>query len=287
MMKEQPILTLDTSAINRLADDPDSQPLMEGLRSGYFVRLTFLSIEEVVATTVGNRRHQLFGVCKRLLSSGDCIDPPDELLEKLIASFEESAPFNWQDVDVSFPEAQQTMARLENVSDELSEVVRAGAQSKARTFDQLYANAKPNFDKVLNDDNRPESVCELVHGFRSGGQYWKMARNIYERVAEHSIDETTIRRFDMECPPFHALMVALCAAHYDRNAKPKVGPLAIVQSLRAGWVDTFMAVCLPYCNLFITNDHGQSACYREVASLSDLDVQVHSYEEFRSSVCLT
>ena len=58
-MEDRPIWTPDTSAINRLADDPDSDALIAGLRSGFFVRLTFTSIGEVIAIENTDRRRKL------------------------------------------------------------------------------------------------------------------------------------------------------------------------------------------------------------------------------------
>jgi hypothetical protein len=283
-MDARPILTFDTSAINKLADDSDSRALIGGLGSGFFVRLTFTNVEEVVASTSGQRRGKLLDVCGQLLSSGDCIDPPDELLKKLIARFEEPSPFNWETVDVSVPNAKQVIAGDQNFPDALAEEVREAARTHEGIFKRVYAYAKPYFDKVFaaSPEKRPGSVSELVNGLRKGGQYWSIARSLYERVAEHPADDSTIRRFETVCPPFRVVMVALCTALYDRNTRSRrTGP-----SLRAGRADTFMAIYLPHCDQFVTNDPGQLACYREVVSVVGLGVTVRSYEEFRSTPCL-
>jgi hypothetical protein len=91
-----------------------------------------------------------------------------------------------------------------------------------------------------------------------------------------------MRRFIAECDPFRALMIAFFAAQYDLcHRKEGVG-----RSFRTGWNDTLMAICLPYCQQFVTNDDGQLACYREVASIAGLDVAIHSYKDFRSRFSL-
>lgn len=284
-MEERPILTLDTSAINKLADDPNLEALIAGLKSGFFIRLTFTNVEEAVATTSAEPRRKLLDICGRLLSCGDCIDPPGELLTRLIASFEDLALFDWRGVDVRlFPEAEQQIAGQGNFPDSLAKMVREEARTYSRAFDKVYADAKPNFDTVFaaRPNGRPANVFELVSGLQNGGQYWTIARNLHMRLVERPADDVAIGKFVAECPPFHALMIAFCAALYDRNAKP---PNAR-RSLRAGWADTLMAVCLPYCNQFVTDDRGQLACYKEVVSLAALDVTVRSYDEFRSSLCL-
>jgi len=42
-------IILDTSAVNKLAKEPDAQPLIAGLKIGYDVRLTAMSIDELLA----------------------------------------------------------------------------------------------------------------------------------------------------------------------------------------------------------------------------------------------
>jgi hypothetical protein len=77
----RPILIPDTSAINRLADDPDSEALIAGLKSGYFIRFPFTAVAEIVANSSAGRRKQLLRVCRRLLASAaDCIEPHHEIL---------------------------------------------------------------------------------------------------------------------------------------------------------------------------------------------------------------
>ena len=128
-------------------------------------------------------------------------------------------------------------------------------------------------------DQAPTSVAEWVAQLQvEGGPFWTFARKLYKYVAKKPVDEPAIRRFVAECPPFHAWMIALCAAQWDRCLRPpNVRP-----SLRSGRNDTIMSVCLPYCQQFVTNDSGQLECYKEVVSICGLDVNIRSYEEFRS-----
>lgn len=284
-MDARPILTFDTSAINKLAKDPDSEAseaLVAGLRSGFFVRLSFTSVEEVVATTSGECRRMLLDVCRRLVSSGDCIDPTGEILRKMVAHFEGGPPFDWRTICVRLPEAEREIARLENFPDDLAKKVRAEQQISDEAFDKVYNDAKPHFARLFapGTGRVPGSASELVARLQE--TFWRTARNLYARYAKNHTDETTIRRFVKQCDPFHALLVAFFAAAYDRCVRPQnVGP-----SFKSDSGDTLMAVCLPYCHQFVTNDAGQLACYSEVVSLVGLGVTVRSYEEFRSTLCL-
>jgi hypothetical protein len=280
-MGYRPTLIFDTSSINRLADDPDSDALIAALRSGFHTRFTFTSVLEIIATTSGECRRKLAGVCKRLLCSGDCIDPQNEIIRKMVERFEQPSPFDWREVDVRFRDAEKEIARRDNFSDDLAEKEREDARASNRTFVKFYADAKPAFDRLYEagTDRPPISVSEWVAQSQiEGGPFWTFARKLYEYVAKKPADEPTIRRFVAECSPFHAWMIALHSAQYDRCMRPRnAGP-----SLRSGRNDIIMSVCLPYCQQFVTNDSGQLECYKEVVSICDLNVNVRSYEEFRN-----
>jgi hypothetical protein len=285
VMNSKPIWTPDTSGINWLADDPDSDALVAGLRSGFHVRLTFTSVSEVIANNDRERRVQLLRICRLLLSSGDCIDPQHEIIRKMVARFEESLSFNWRMIPVDFPEVQSEIAREENFSDDLAVQEREETRALDKQFLKVYEDAKPAFDRLFKNcaDKTPVNVSELVARLQiPGGAFWTIAGGLYSRVGKLPPDETTVRRFTEGCDPFRALMIALCAAQYDRCIRPQnVGP-----SLRSGRNDTFMAVCLPYCHQFVTADPRQLACYKEVVSIAGLDVTVKSYEEFRNGFLL-
>jgi hypothetical protein len=99
---------------------------------------------------------------------------------------------------------------------------------------------------------------------------------LYERPASRRPDEETIRRLVDSCPPFHALLVALCVAQYDRCIRElrQIEPFA-------GRNDLFMSAYLPYCDEFVSDDREQQRCLREVASLARLSVRVSWFREFR------
>jgi hypothetical protein len=284
-VEDQPIWTPDTSAINRLADDPDSDALIAGLKSGFFLRLTFTSLSEIIANENGDRRRKLLRVCKQLLPAGDCIDPQHEILRKMIPEFEANPSFDWRSLRVDFPQAQDVIARQENFGDQEARQEREENEQLKDQFARVYEDAKPHFDRLFTSGaaSPPRDVAELVARFQiPGGVFWTLAGNLYARVGKKTPDETLMHKFVAECDPFRALMIAFFAAQYDLCVRPeRVGP-----SFKSGRNDTVMAICLPYCHQFVTNDKGQLACYRAVASIAGLDMIVRSYEEFRNGFSL-
>jgi hypothetical protein len=281
-MGYKPILTFDTSSIGGrdcLVDEPDLEALLAGFTAGFHSRFTFTSVGEIIATTSRERRQKQLGVCKKLLSSGDCIDPQHEIIRKMVERFEQPGPFDWTSVYVRFLEAENEIAREQDFGDELAAQEREEARIHDRRFVNVYGNAKPEFDKIFATGTRiPGNASELVSKLKAGGAFWKLAGNLCSRVSKNSWDAAKVRRFFDACPPFSALMVALFVAQYDRCVRPQnIGP-----SLRTGRNDTFMAVCLPYCEQFVTNDARQLRCFKEVISICKLPVVAQSYDDFRS-----
>lgn len=284
-MGTEPILSLDTSAINKLAGDVDSECLILGLTSAFSIRLTFTSVNEVAATSRCGDRSILIEVCKRLRASGDFLLPVGELLEKLIRAFEDGAsPFEWSTVGVSLEKTVDAAFRSSDIGDDTSDAVRQEARTMKQRFEGVLDKAKPSFSKVsaMSLAAAGRSPSDLVSGLQRGGQYWKIASRLYEGITGHLPHTPTVQTLEHLCPPFRCVAVALCVALFDRCVRPP----NTQGSLRAGWADTFMAAYLPYCDQFVTADERQLSCYREIASLCDLNVKIRSYNDLRRCLCL-
>lgn len=200
---KRPILTLDTSGINWLADDLDSDALMAGLTAGFHPRITFTSLSEVVQNQNPKRRRALLRICKFLLASGDCIDPQHEIIRKMVVACEESPSFDWRAVAVDFPEARAAIGTKENIHDELAEQEREEARTLEKQFIKTYDDAKPAFDRLFQGDTetKPASVDELVKRLQiPGGTYWSIGERLYSRVGKLHPDESSIHRFTVACP---------------------------------------------------------------------------------------
>ena len=285
MPENRKIVSFDTSAINRLADDPDSDALIAGLTAGYFVRFPFTAVSEIIATSSGDRRELLVRVCRRLLAAGDCIEPHHEILKIMVARFEKSLPLDHANVNLRMVEAENELLRAANFGDDLASEERNDNRLSDRQFRKVYHDAKEPFDEVAekaakNGTRMPRSVSELVDALQKGGAFWTLTRNLVERTATRRIDDAGLKLFYNKCDPFRALMIAIFAAQYDRCIRQASDN----RSLKAGRNDTFMATCLPYCDEFITDDRGQLACYQEVIALADLSTAIRSFDAFRDGL---
>jgi len=277
-------LIFDTSGINRFAEDRKSaDPLIAGLISGYVVRVTATSVEESIATDNPEKRSRLLEVCKELIKGegGEIIRPFHWITEELITEFERNGAVHWGNISLRLPAYEREVALREVIDDQVAAQERAHAANVKATFETVFTDARPHFEKLFRTgkESRPTSVADLVGRLQgAGGAFWNFGQGLYERVAKRKPDEDTIRRFIAECPPFHALLLAICVAQYDLAIREEDGTKP--SSHRN---DLFMAVYLPYCDEFVSDDRGQQGRLREIVSLCKLTTRVRWYREFRDS----
>jgi hypothetical protein len=280
-VSRKPVLSFDTSAINKLADDLESEVLKVGLRAAFFVRFTSTNVEEIIATCDSTRRKDLLNCIRSLLTAGDCINPYHWIIEQLVRNFErDPKSFDWRQVSVRFQNAEGEVARQEFINDDLSAEQRQHSRTAAKKFEEIYTSPRPKFDSFFENylGQRP-SISELVEFFkRCGGAIWGLGAMLYGKVAQGASDETTIRHFYDVCPPFRALLLGLGIAIHERCVRDEKGG----ESYRAGRQDLLSAVYLPYCDSYVTDDGKQARCLQVVASECNIDVMVLPYNEFRS-----
>lgn len=285
-MNEKTIVAFDTSAINSLADDPNCTVLLPKICSGFHVLLSATSAGEMIAAPDALRRSKLLALCKELMQSGDYIHNAYHLLQILACDFEVSPTFDWRLVNIKFQEAKDQLRNGTAFDDSESQSVRDENREDKSKFEAFYKRFHPLYDHAFAQPGaiRPANLGESVERLRKSGSFDKMASVLYAYVSGQNPKSdppptSAVQRFLHTCPPFYALLLGLCAARYARNLKPSGNP-----NMKAGALDTSMATCLPYCQIFVTNDTGMRNCFKEVGHLADLRVRVTSYDRFRQLV---
>jgi hypothetical protein len=147
------------------------------------------------------------------------------------------------------------------------------------------------FTRSANPLGGPNSFAEwLIQSQGPGGSFWNTARLLYEGAfgptsavdTNSSLtippDETTLKTFLDVCPPVRALVYAMERTLYDRSLRAVNRP-----AYKAGRNDQMMAVFLPYCEQFLTNDGQQQKRLQEVAAAANIPVNVRLYADFYSS----
>ena len=128
------------------------------------------------------------------------------------------------------------------------------AKAAEQEFRDLFDGARPRFDPICEDPQQRPSIRDLIARFKQDdGAIWAYGEKLYGKVATKPATHDTIRTFYDACPPFRAIVLALCVAQHERCIRD----LRHGQSLRAGRADLFAATYLPYCDHFVTDDNRQ------------------------------
>lgn len=275
-----PSIVFDTSGLNELAKDSDSQSLVAGIRSGFRVLLSDTNINEIAATGDAPKREHLLKLCRRLVHAGNCIQSYQWILNAL-ANRHSADPgrFEWRQVDVRFRELEGEIGRREFLgNDDVADKLRTDNKATNKEFKALFKRARATLAPVTWDGASVTEVLDLLTVGES--PLWRLAGDIYQNGAEKVA--TDIRGFVNRCPPVNAALLGMCVGLYQWGAKSEKE-----QSVYgAGALDLFMAAYLPYCDTFVTNDPGQYAALRLVAERAGLSTGIWTYSEWREKLLL-
>jgi hypothetical protein len=281
-----PVLSVDTSTINRLLDDgKESRAIFAALESYHF-RLTGINVEEIMANRKRERREQLFQVCRRLVYQDDCdtIQPHSELLRLLINRHaQNTAAFVWQHVCMHSDDYHDGLSAWDVIRDDRIAAEQCmDAKRAKKAFKPTFAKLKKEIAAILKRSGRTapptfKDACELVG--EQGGLIWHVGKLLYDHIVKRDISETDIKSFMSVCPPFRGAVYAFLMMWYQDALRDDNG-----EKFKAGYYDLFMAVYLPYCQKFITAEiyREQEKCLREIATVAQFPTIVQSYDDFCS-----
>lgn len=292
-------IILDTSAVNKLAKEPDAQPLIAGLRCGYDVGLTAMSVDELLAPSKAEYRSKFFACCRQISREVVCLMPAGLLVQQMVASYVlNPTGFDWTRVNIRLKIYEDAIKRDEEiVTDEaLSAEQRDFAEKTDETFESWFTDLRPKLQEIYEKaKQRPHAYEDVVRlSQEPGGVLWGFAKELYRSAQEWNAvpagldperkesermpgpDDETVKEFVNACPPFRAVVLAFILTWYDRCLREVHND----PKFKAGRVDQFMAVYLPYCHQFITNDKDQQKCLQEIANLCGLKTRVRLYDDF-------
>jgi hypothetical protein len=278
MIGEIPIITFDTSAHNRFADDPHCESVLAEMKSMWF-RFAGLSIEELFAATP-IRRDTLFASCSKIQDGpSECLLASNRLIEQLIvAHFNNPASFNWKTTDVRCRDCYLQIRRPKFYENDLVSEQQRDFLWRRKQSDKLrFLNLRPKLKIVFDKHGQaPPITCQEALSRLEGvgnSALWYKAQFYYDLVTTLDSTEAQVNEFATACPPFLALINAVFLPWYNNAVRdPQTGERMI-----AGSNDLYMSVYLPYVDMFVTDDTDQEKALREVARLAKLETQILSY----------
>jgi len=286
-MRDQPTVAMDNSALNRLAEENNPEPIIAAMLSGSEVRVPEMAFGEAIATPKIEKRVKLMEVCRLCVASGSSITAVHWLIDRHVKRFHDCPlRYSWRNVQSRNFDLEKAMLSGHYHFDEaLVGEQKAEMESRQAEFEQC-------FPKSNRTNAFPSSFADwLAECQVKDGSFWNTARILYcgafrskdcimiGRSLSKPPDDTALQTFLDLCPPMKAIVYAIELTHYDRSLRQTPA-----MSYKAGRNDQMMAVYLPYCDQFLTDDKQQHRCLTEVASRAGIPTQVRFYDDFRSSL---
>jgi hypothetical protein len=286
MLSSRPKIIFDTSVINQLEDrGADSEPLMRGLELGYQVCLTAMTADEILSITKNpERREALLKRFGRLLSNSRCIWPPNEVVRLHVLNYQhDRSQYDWRRVDVRAQAYEDVIAR--RTYPDISIEQRKVHLELKKQFEKAWKSLRPKLDDIIAKDpsQRLSDFREAADAsIKPGGVLWGFGKGLYDHAtgstADGGITDDEVEVFIDVCPPFRAACYAFVMAWFNYSLSR-----TDVRIAKAGRNDLMMAVYLPYCDRFLTQDFAQHKDLTEIASAARLQSEVTFFEEFSRS----
>lgn len=249
------VVCFDTSALNQLMDDLESDRLTAILLRDFDVWVTAINIIEIGKTTSPERREQLRAFEKRLAKKFEPLDMPNALAQRVCLAFHNQD----KDITVTLGEANRQFWAAMSVPNSVDEQGRLALKQWVNALESAAARVgalvRPELDRIFagNPAERPKTPKQLLRiymGLRWMVRYGVTAE-IYKRATGYVLPLSQLDSFLTAKPSIWPLLFGAEAYSFYYKIVWESGNGS---RNRANKLDLWSAVYLPFCDVFVTHD---------------------------------
>lgn len=146
-MSSKATIYLDSSAINRLADDPAAPAIIASItRAGHEVHISCLNVLELAATTDTARRIRLLTVARRITQSFHPLELPGRVLKLSLEAHLQGRDYAVMSIDPNLGGAWAAMCRPEDID----EGIRSQAVREKEEQENWFKEQHRRFRAAMN-----------------------------------------------------------------------------------------------------------------------------------------
>ena len=274
------IYCLDTSAINRLLDDPEREPIIKTLISVGSVRITAYNVIEAAKTKCEDRRYRLIDLMKRLADRKRPLDRPNTILLSYAKAHADSAAAALVNADDQLEGLWIALNQPDLVDEDARQELIEWAADWEGDFSKVVAGDRDQFQTLFQEApyERPRTIAATLRlYFNRRDECRSLIGDVYQRHTQTPLTDSTYQVLVRE-PAWPLYFVGYAYAVHKRAIQEN----KFQEKRNAGAIDLGQAVYLTMCDRFITNDRAQ---YRAIRLLNVLNTkrktQVMRYDYFR------
>ena len=274
------IYCLDTSAINRLLDDPEREPIIKTLIRVGSVRITAYNVIEAAKTECEDRRYRLIDLMKRLADRKRPLDRPNTILLSYAKAHADGAAAALVNVDDQLEGLWIALNQPDLVDEDARQELINWAADWEGDFSNVVAGDRDQFQTLFQEvpHERPRTIAATLRAYLNRRDECRsLISDVYQRHTQKSLTDSAYQILVQE-PAWPLYFVGYAYAVHKRAIQEH----KFQERRNAGAIDLGQAVYLTMCDRFITNDRAQ---YRAIRLLNVLNTkcntQVMRYDYFR------
>jgi hypothetical protein len=274
------IYCFDTSAINRLVDDPERGPIVTALLSTGSIRITAYNVLEVAKTGNDTRRTALMQMMVRLSNGKRPLDRPNTILLSYAAAHATRSSSAVVNADPNLEGVWTALNQPDLIDEEARSEALAWADSWEGDFSALVAGDRNQFQALFRTapNQRPAKASSTLRAY--SGQKARcrsIVGDVYRRQTGGALSDSGYDVLMRE-PAWALYLLGYAYAVHHRAIQER----DVSERRNAGAVDLGQAVYLTLCDRFITDDRAQCRALRLLNSFNTKrHARVLSYDGFR------
>lgn len=274
------IYCLDTSAINRLLDDPDREPILKATLSVGSFRITAYNVLEAAKTRDELRRSDLIELMRRLADGKRPLDRPNTILLTYASAHAEGASAARVNADGELEGLWIALNQPGLIDKDARREAMDWAVQSEDHFSEVVAGNREMFQDFFRTapSERPKTAASTLRAYLNKQEECRsLLGAVYERQTGRRLCTSQYQVLVRE-PVWALYFVGYAYALYHRSIRQS----NFSDERNAGAIDLGQVVYLTLCDRFVTNDRAQ---YRALRLLNVLNTkrrtQVMQYDSFR------
>jgi len=277
------IYCFDTSAINRIHDDPVKEPIARGLIATCAVYISALNVIEACGIRDPLRRGSLISLQRQLSGTRRPLAIPNELLQELAVAHANDRP----DAQISITDKQEGIWIALNNPSQIDEAARQEAlewkHSLEVPFRKVHEKARSAFQDLFGKGKLPRlhTGSDLIRHYCSSEDFlFEVVGELYLKTTGSVLKADRVKQFLSEVPQWNLYLLGWAQAIFNRAIREQ----GYGASRHAGTIDLSCAAYLPSCDCFVTDDNGQRRALRIINTFNPRKTRIISYNEMRKQL---
>lgn len=275
------IVVFDTSGVNRLLRDVDSDALIRGVHAVGSIWISTLNLVETTATSNAEQKLKLVRLLKKMTANNEPLDMPGEIVRRAMKAYSSGTGDLTLSVEGENRIAWDVLNQPEDLDDETQQLSLKHLRQQQSEFETVHRSARQHFQDAMNRGVAfPDRVSTTLRAYCGNKQFLHtVVAPIFKKETGADLTPDEVKDLLEHVPELTAFLLGWAHSIFWRAvSKEKYG------RNNAGIVDLGFATYIPRITKFVTNDRKQYQALRMIATFFRPRCSVVLYDQFREGL---